>query len=675
MSSRATDPTAPHGGRRRRSGRRRSAPVRGGVAAVLGAVAVLVSAACQPAPPPPPPPTTTTTVTTPPAPPPPDSLDAVPVSASTNPADSTPWVLDGKVWAIAKVGNRIVVGGDFTKVQNAGGGTTYARSNLFAFDPVTGAVDPAFAPQLDGKVESVAPSPDGRSVVVGGDFKRWGTTVTGGLVRLQLASGAPAPGFAAVTDGWVFSVKVQGSRIYLGGSFAKVNGQVRPGLAAVDLTTGAVDPNLTIGVSETIASSGTGGNPLPYVYRLAVSPDGHKLVVLGNFRKVAGASRPQLAVIDVPATGPATLSSWQSNVPGTNLSYFYLRDLAISPDGTYFVNTAWWSPGSPLMDAATRWDLQATGPGQQPQWIDATGGDSLFSVGITDRTVYVGGHPRWLNNGNTPSLNTAGPAAVARPQVAALDPVNGVPYTWAPGQQRGFGATAILTTADGVYYGSDVDYIGGEYHPRLSFFPYAGGKLSKPAHPVGLPATLYSARGDGTLHRLGYDGATFGADQSAPTGGVAWAQARGAFMIRGSLYTVRSDGSLDVRRFDGSTYGPAATVPIWQRLTGASGAFFDQGRLYYTVAGDPHLYYRYFEPESGILGYDQFVASGGGDGFDWRSVTGLALVDGRLYFGQGDGRLRQVPFAGRPFGSVTVVSTTTGAGQLWSTPGFFAYAP
>ncbi len=627
----------------------------------LMAVVALVAAACDPTPPP-------ANGASP--------LDTVPVTVSTNPADNTPWVKDGKVWDIAKVGNRVVVGGDFTQVQNAGGGTTYSRPYIFAFDPQTGLVDPNFAPQLDGKVESLAAGPDGASVFVGGDFKKSGLTTIGGLAKLQLGNGALVPGFTGVTNGWVFDVAVNGSRLYIGGTFNTVKGSPRGGLAAVDVNTGALDPNLTVGVSDTIAASGTGGNPLPYVYRLVVSPNGRKLVVLGNFRTVGGVAHPQLAIIDVPAAGAATLSSWQSDVPGTNLSYFHLRDLAVSPDGTYFVNTAWWQEGSPLMDAATKWDINAVGPGQQPMWIDATGGDSLFSVGITDRTVYVGGHPRWLNNGNTPALNTAGPAAVSRPQVAALDSVNGVPYMWAPGQQRGFGATAMYPTDDGLYIGSDVEYIGGEYHPRLSFFPKAGGKFSPMPQPVTLPTTLYSAKPDGTLHKLSYDGSTFGADQPAPTGNVTWNQARGAFMIRGSLYTVRADGSLDVRTFDGSTYGAARTVPIWQPFTGATGAFYDNGRIYFTTAGSSLLQYRYFEPESGILGYGTFTASGAGDGFNWNGTTGVALVQGQLYFGRADGRLYRVGFAnGKPSGGVSVVSTTAGAGQVWSTGGLFAAAP
>ena len=72
------------------------------------------------------------------------------VVVSSNPADWTPHVLDGKVAAIVQVGNKIVAGGQFTKVASAAAPTTaMARSNIFAFDATTGAIDTAFAPVLD----------------------------------------------------------------------------------------------------------------------------------------------------------------------------------------------------------------------------------------------------------------------------------------------------------------------------------------------------------------------------------------------------------------------------------------------------------------------------------------------------------------------------------------------
>ena len=44
-----------------------------------------------------------------------------------------------------------------------------------------------------------------------------------------------------------------------------------------------------------------------------------------------------------------------------------------------------------------------------------------------------------------------------------------------------------------------------------------------------------------------------------------------------------------------------------------TGMFFDNGRIYYTVSGNPRLYYRYFTPESQVVGANLFVGSSHGD--------------------------------------------------------------
>src|SRR2546423_12358738 len=86
---------------------------------------------------------------------------------SANPADNTPNVLDGMVRAIVPLGNRVIVGGTFSEVQEVGAGKpVLSRHGLFAFDPVTGAVDAGFVPSLDvstdpavnRSVQSMAPA-------------------------------------------------------------------------------------------------------------------------------------------------------------------------------------------------------------------------------------------------------------------------------------------------------------------------------------------------------------------------------------------------------------------------------------------------------------------------------------------------------------------------------------
>src|SRR4051794_41316863 len=90
---------------------------------------------------------------------------AVGVAHSTTvsdvPSAKTPQILDGKVTDLAEVGNRIVVTGTFTQVQNvtANGGKNLNRASGLAFDPTTGAVDTPLPPAVARAVHAPRPRP------------------------------------------------------------------------------------------------------------------------------------------------------------------------------------------------------------------------------------------------------------------------------------------------------------------------------------------------------------------------------------------------------------------------------------------------------------------------------------------------------------------------------------
>src|SRR3569833_2516924 len=66
---------------------------------------------------------------------------------SANPVNWTPNVLDGTGRAIAVVGSKVVVGGNFEKVKQAGSSTTISRHNIISFDMSTGKLDTKFVPK------------------------------------------------------------------------------------------------------------------------------------------------------------------------------------------------------------------------------------------------------------------------------------------------------------------------------------------------------------------------------------------------------------------------------------------------------------------------------------------------------------------------------------------------
>ena len=118
---------------------------------------------------------------------------------------------------------------------------------------------------------------------------------------------------------------------------------------------------------------------------------------------------------------------------------------------------------------------------------------------------------------NSFAADRAGPGAVAREGIAALDPVNGLPLSWNPGRNRGVGAFALVATSQGLWIGSDTDRIGRyEYHGRIAFMPLAGG-IPVPESRVGtLPGDLFRIGTDNTMTRRTFTGTTLGTPRPSP---------------------------------------------------------------------------------------------------------------------------------------------------------------
>jgi hypothetical protein len=602
---------------------------------------------------------------------------------TANPADHTPHVLNGKVTTILPLGERIVVGGTFTEVQEAGAGKpVLARGGLFAFDATTGTIDPDFTPQFavdpdpiaDKAVEALAAAPDG-GIFVGGTANYLGGA-TDKLVKLNAATGALAAAFRVAVNSGVKDIAVSGSRLYLAGTFDEVNRQPRGGLAAVDSATGTLDSDVNVAFTQPRLGVA------PRVETIAVTPDGSTLVAGGNFMVAGGQSRPQLAVLDVAAR-PARLADWHSTRFDAQCSETgfdsHIRDIDISPDGSYFVvvTTGGYNRAA-LCDAASRWETGARGRNLDPTWIDRDGGDSFTAVSISGSAVYVGGHFRWLNNNRpngTSEQAAPGPGAVPREGIAALDPLSGLPLSWNPGRARGEGAWALVSTPTGLYVGSDTDLIAGETHQKLAFFPLAGGVLDPGMTVASAASDLYTISPAGHVFRHSFDGRTVRAGRLL-RGGAEWTQVTSAFAVGNRVYTTMADGTMQVRSIGNGGIGTPQSVELYGMpesqfpMKRVTGMFYDNGRLYHTVRGDSRLFWRGFAPESGIFGYEVFVADEG-DRIDFGSIRGMTLVNHRLAYVK-DGVLWSTAFVGgRPVpGTESVVGNS--ATFNWTSRGLFA---
>ncbi len=553
-----------------------------------------------------------------------------------DPINNTPRVSNGRVYAIAKVGGTVVVGGTFSAVQSSTGGLSIARNYIMAFDELTGAVSTTFVPTLDGTVNALAASPDGKSVYVGGAFRTVNGVAQRGVTRLNVSTGERYASFNARTTSAVNDVVYNSGQLYIGGSFTQVNGTARLRMAGLDAETGALlaGPNSDIGV----AFQGS-----PTVAKVDVSPDGSRLVAIGSFTIIDGQSRMQIAQWDL-AGANATLSTWQTDRFGNVCEpsfYYYLRDVDFSPDGSYFavVSTGAYRRAPALCDSTSRWEGGTSGANQQPTWVNYTGGDSLWSVAVTATAVYNGGHSRWQNN--SWASNAAGDGAVDRDGIAALDPLTGMPLRWNPTRERGVGAFALVATADRLYVGSDTNSLGHEYHPRLGALPLFGGRVPVQPTDVKLPVTFHHVRGN-EVRDVDFDGAT-ATDTALVDSSLEPASILGAFSQRGHVYYVTGDGRFYSRTWDGASAGvpldlitdagyPTTLPRGWtDRVRSLA---FSRGRIYYTKLGSDSVFWRWFGLDASVLGAEEFIASTSGGS----AIRGFEIIGDRAYLAWSDGR-------------------------------------
>ncbi len=600
---------------------------------------------------------------------------AQPTLVRGTPTATTPHVTNGNVRTVAEVGSSVVLGGDFTASTDPDRTTVVNRSYLLAFDKATGRIRRDWAPVLDGEVQSVVAAPDGQSVYVGGRFNTVNGVSQLKVARISMVDGSRMP-FQAGFNALVTTMALQGNRLFVGGVFTSVQGRTRR-VVALNAQTGAIDDTMAVD----FAGTHRGGDGK--IWRIEPSPDGQHVVVVGSFATVGGQPRNQIAKLDTGAT--VTLSPWSTTAFSGFCASFtdYVRDVSYSPDSSYFVVVTTGAKGSGLngtCDSVTRWEDTTQG-GASNTWIEYSGGDSYYSAEVTGSAIYVGGHFRWSNNSY--GADSLGAGGVETTGIASLDPVNGLPLSWNPGRDRGRAVWQLVSTPDGLYVASDTDRIaGGMYRGRIAFFPLAGGTtVPQPARPT-LPATLeqYVPASGGNAARTvqrSFDGTLVGTPQTAVANASSLSGTGAAFWADGTLYTAHSDGTLRARALTGTTLGTATNVNL-QRMTAFESdlrnmrsALYDQGRLYYTVAGSSTLYMRYFSVENRVVGAQRFDSASSSGAVSYSNITGMVRFGDVVYFADlSTGALRRGTWratGGIDPGTVTTVSAANAGGISWTT--------
>jgi len=413
-----------------------------------------------------------------------DDVNLPDALVSANPADNTPVVPGGwddpvtkeyEVNAFLAYNGVMYAGGKFPLVQSANGATSYPRSNMFAFDPNTGAVSP-FAPDFNGQVQAITQS--GGYLYVSGDFSKVNGVTTSSVVKIDPSTGALVTAFAPAINGKVSDVDLAYGSLVIAGKFTTVGGQPRVGLANVDLVTGAVRSEVKPPISGSLTSPTTGAC-VTGGYRMAINAQKTKLVLLGCFTKVFGYAREQLVLFNLGTAG-MTIANWKSpdtigDVCHGTANPAFMEDVDFGPPGRYFYVAAGGGNRPGLCDSAFKYDTAATGALVHPNWVKKTGGDTLRAIEATQSYTYVAGHQRWIQQGGV---------SYDRPGIAALTAGTATLSGWNPGKGREVGSRELYITNSanhpgfptGLWVGSDsgdCGYLVGEVrsHVGICFFP------------------------------------------------------------------------------------------------------------------------------------------------------------------------------------------------------------
>ncbi|MGO2610218.1 PKD domain-containing protein [Glutamicibacter ardleyensis] len=305
-----------------------------------------------------------------------------PATPTSVTADALPTVqINGVVWSQVIIGDVVYAGGSFTSARPAGvplGTQETPRHNILAYDIHTGTLISSFAPAFNAQILSLAASPDGTRLYVGGDFTEMNGQSAVRMVAINPEDGSRLENFDPQPSNTVRAIVATDSEVYLGGSFFRLGSAWRKQVAAVRASDAAV---------LTMRPVVTGGK----VDSLALSPDGSKLAIGGQFTEVNATNTYAngLAVIN-------TSTSEKYSYPAAD----YIRNggssgsiTSIASDEDSFYASGFTFGRSATLEGvvAVNWNDLGT------RWLEDCHGDT-YSVHSSGNSLYIAGHPHYCGN-------------------------------------------------------------------------------------------------------------------------------------------------------------------------------------------------------------------------------------------------------------------------------------
>ncbi len=337
------------------------------------------------------------------------------------------------------VGNTAYIGGSFTSLTPAGGGAAVTRNHAAAIDMTTGAILP-WNPNPNGVVYTMLVN--GSNVYLGGSFTTVGGATHKNLAEVNATTGAVVTAFTNATrpNKEVRALTMAGGNLYVGGAFTTP----RPYMYEVNATTNAYNSTWAPVVDDQVRA-------------LATDTTGTRIVE-GGFQQCATGSgcdgRIGIGAVNTTngAFVPFTYAGPPTFIPPPGFPYRPWQAIHFSQDGNNLF-------------------VSGTGNGGTLVALDMETGNLLWQAGfdgnvvasgVTDGVVYVGGHYHYYcgpipgNNFVCSGLTTA----ANRLHLSAFDEATGALETWNPRANSDLGIEAVGADQNRVAVGGEFTKIG-----------------------------------------------------------------------------------------------------------------------------------------------------------------------------------------------------------------------
>ncbi|WEK13379.1 MAG: DNRLRE domain-containing protein [Candidatus Microbacterium phytovorans] len=260
------------------------------------------------------------------------------------------WQTNGVVRAVAASKGKVVAVGEFTQIRPGAGMSGSARNvtGVAIFEADTGAPSTCQLPAtLSGgtaRLYTAEASPDGSTVVVGGNFNSIGGVSRTRIAEINVETCTVTSFNVSGVSSFVYSLEVTADAVYFGGLFQTVAGQPRRSFAKVNRA-GVLDETWiadAVGNMETRPEPGiecrTTADASSRGLAIAASPDGSKIALGGSFYTVNGTNTHSIALVD--ANTGAVTRAYPSNPlnwgDGSNFIHPCSITKAIVSDGSSF---------------------------------------------------------------------------------------------------------------------------------------------------------------------------------------------------------------------------------------------------------------------------------------------------------------------------------------------------